>query len=119
MGFTDLINGNHAEAVKASGSNTRPYLTTTNGKAFDMATTTHIKRDLYAEVTDRIVAELARGAAPWIKPWSAMPGCNHPHNACTGRPYSGCNVVLLWMATQKGNWPTMRYLTFKQATELG
>ena len=29
-----------------------------------------MKRDLYAEVSKRIVAELERGAAPWIKPWS-------------------------------------------------
>jgi antirestriction protein ArdC len=78
-----------------------------------------MERNLYADVTARILAELATGAVPWVKPWSAMPGCNHPHNACTGRPYSGCNVVLLWMATQKNNWPTMRYLTFKQAIELG
>jgi antirestriction protein ArdC len=76
-------------------------------------------RDLYSDVTARILAELESGAAPWVKPWSAMPGCNHPHNACTGRPYSGCNVVLLWMATQAGNWATQRFLTFKQATELG
>jgi antirestriction protein ArdC len=76
-------------------------------------------KDLYSGVTNRILAELEAGAAPWIKPWSAMPGCNHPHNAATGRPYSGCNVVLLWMATQSGNWPTMRYLTFKQALDLG
>ena len=28
-----------------------------------------IKRDLYSEVTSRILAELERGAAPWVKPW--------------------------------------------------
>jgi hypothetical protein len=27
-----------------------------------------IKRDLYTEVTARILAELERGAAPWVKP---------------------------------------------------
>jgi antirestriction protein ArdC len=35
-----------------------------------------MKRDLYAEVSKRIVAELERGAAPWIKPWSATAGMN-------------------------------------------
>src|SRR4029077_2734512 len=78
-----------------------------------------MKRDLYSEVTARILAELNTGAAPWIKPWSAMPGCNHPHNAATGRPYSGCNVVLLWMATQQGHCHKMRYLQFNQALEFG
>jgi antirestriction protein ArdC len=35
-----------------------------------------MKRDLYAEVSARIIAELETGAAPWIKPWSATPGAN-------------------------------------------
>ena len=56
------------------------------------------KRDLYADVSARIIAELEAGAAPWVKPWSATPGANTPCNAVTNRPYSGCNVVLLWMA---------------------
>jgi len=77
------------------------------------------KRDLYSDVTARILAELESGAAPWIKPWSATPGLNHPHNAATSRPYSGCNVVLLWMAAQRHGYSTPRYLTFKQAQELG
>jgi antirestriction protein ArdC len=29
-----------------------------------------MKRDLYAEVSTRIVAELEAGAAPWVKPAS-------------------------------------------------
>jgi antirestriction protein ArdC len=77
-----------------------------------------MKRDLYAEVSTRIVAELERGAAPWIKPWSATAGLNTPCNAATNRPYSGCNVVLLWMAANAG-YRTPRYLTFKQALDLG
>ena len=77
-----------------------------------------MKRDLYAEVSARIIAELEAGAAPWIKPWSATAGANTPCNAVTNRPYSGCNVILLWMA-QAAGYQTPRYLTFKQALELG
>jgi antirestriction protein ArdC len=77
------------------------------------------KRDLYSEVTSRILTELETGAAPWIKPWSATSGLNHPHNAASGRPYSGCNVVLLWMAQQRLGWKIPKYVTFKQAQELG
>jgi antirestriction protein ArdC len=77
-----------------------------------------MKRDLYAEVSARIIAELEAGALPWIKPWSATPGANTPCNAVTNRPYSGCNVVLLWMA-QAAGYRTPRYLTFKQALDLG
>jgi antirestriction protein ArdC len=79
---------------------------------------TAIKHDLYAAVTSRILAELERGALPWVKPWSATPGQNVPQNAVSNRPYSGCNVILLWLAKGKG-WPTPRFLTFKQAAEAG
>jgi len=77
-----------------------------------------MNRDLYAEVSARIIAELEAGAAPWVKPWSATPGANTPCNAVSNRPYSGCNVVLLWMA-QAAGYRTPRFLTFKQALELG
>jgi antirestriction protein ArdC len=76
------------------------------------------KRDLYQDVTARILAELERGALPWIKPWSATAGANVPANAVTNRPYSGCNVILLWLARGRG-WPTPRFVTFKQAQEAG
>ncbi|OMI09266.1 hypothetical protein BSN85_17170 [Bradyrhizobium brasilense] len=77
-----------------------------------------MKSDIHATVSARIIAELEAGAAPWIKPWSATPGANTPCNAVTNRPYSGCNVVLLWMA-QAAGYRTPRYLTFKQALDLG
>jgi len=75
-------------------------------------------RDLYGEVSARIIAELERGAATWIKPCSATPGQNVPQNAVTNRPYSGCNVILLRLARNRG-WSTPRFLTFKQAAEAG
>jgi antirestriction protein ArdC len=77
-----------------------------------------MKRDLYAEVSARIISELETGAAPRVKPWSATAGANTPCNAATNGPYSGCNVILLWMA-QAAGYRTPRYLTFKQAVELG
>jgi antirestriction protein ArdC len=36
----------------------------------------------------------------------------------TNRPYSGCNVILLWLARNRG-WSTPRFLAFKQAIETG
>src|ERR1700732_3723297 len=89
---------------------------TTNKRVIVMAA--QIRRNLYAEVTSRILAELERGAAPWVKPWSATPGQNVPQNAVTNRPYSGCNVILLWLARNRG-WATPRFLTFKQAIDAG
>jgi len=79
-------------------------------------------RDLYQEITDKILAELENGALPWIKPWSTMGvggGGVFPCNAATNRPYSGCNVVLLWMTAAANGWTSPRYLTYKQAQEAG
>jgi len=75
-------------------------------------------RDLYAEVSERILGELQRGALPWVKSWAATAGQNVPQNAVSNRPYSGCNVILLWLARNRG-WATPRFLTFKQAIEAG
>ena len=77
-----------------------------------------MRRDLYADVSARIIAELEQGAAPWVKPWAATAGANTPCNAVSNRPYSGCNVILLWLARDRG-WATPRFLTFKQAIEAG
>jgi antirestriction protein ArdC len=53
---------------------------------------------LYANVTNAIIADLEVGAIPWTKPWknSATNGTGIlPSNAVTGRSYKGVNVVIL------------------------
>ena len=78
-----------------------------------------MRRDLYAEVSARIVAELERGAAPWIKPWSVTAGANTPCNAVTNRPYSGCNVILLWLWRVPPLYPLTRAHEVDSATRWG
>lgn len=79
-----------------------------------------MQTDLYATVTAQIVAELEAGAAPWVKPWSgAAVGEQSPRNATTSRAYSGVNVLLLWMAQAAAGYPSGRWLTFKQALDVG
>lgn len=69
-----------------------------------------MKRDLYQEVTDRIIEALENGTAPWVKPWKSGQYAL-PHNGATGRRYSGINVFLLWATQYTDN----RWYTFKQA----
>jgi antirestriction protein ArdC len=76
-------------------------------------------RNLYSEVTSRILADLEAGAAPWVKPWRALGHAGQPRNGATNRPYSGVNVVLIWQACQANIWTDYRFVTFKQALELG
>ena len=76
---------------------------------------------LYETVTNRIIAELEQGAAPWLKPWKTG-GSNAslvPANAMTGRTYSGINIPILWDAADRQGFPTQSWLTFRQAQERG
>ncbi|MET4493066.1 antirestriction protein ArdC [Bradyrhizobium sp. LA7.1] len=77
--------------------------------------------DLYARITDRIIAELERGVRPWVQPWTAanMAGrITRPlrHN---GQPYTGINVLLLWSEAIARGFCSPIWMTFKQANELG
>lgn len=78
-------------------------------------------RDIYAETTAKIVAQLEEGRLPWVQPWdaSACRGPGLPVNALTKRPYSGMNILFLWGAAIAGNFPTQSWLTFKQSIEAG
>lgn len=80
---------------------------------------TYEHRDIQQDITNRIIAELENGTAPWVKPWRSTAGHNVAANAVTKRPYSGVNVILLWMAMSANGWTTPRFLTFKQAKEAG
>lgn len=78
-------------------------------------------KDLYQEVTDRIVEALEGGVVPWVKPWDAnqAAGAGMPVNAATNRPYHGVNVMLLWMQEVTQGYSTSRWMTFKQAQAAG
>src|SRR5205823_11515941 len=74
--------------------------------------------DLSADVTARIIVALEKGVAPWVKPWST--GIDTlPMNAGTRRPYRGVNVVLLALEVQAHGYPLNRWVTYRQALELG
>ncbi|SEP49542.1 Antirestriction protein ArdC [Methylobacterium sp. ap11] len=78
--------------------------------------------DLYQRITDTIIAQLEAGRVPWVQPWGDLPGAaavGMPRNAQTGRAYSGINVLLLWSAGMEAGYPSQRWLTFRQALELG
>jgi antirestriction protein ArdC len=79
------------------------------------------RTDIYARITDRIVAELEKGVRPWVQPWSAgnVKGrITRPlrHN---GEPYTGMNVLLLWSEGLARGFTAPIWMTFKQSLELG
>jgi antirestriction protein ArdC len=84
------------------------------------ARTQNHRQSLYAEVTSRVIAELEEGRLPWVQPWdSAACGCTMPHNAGSGRSYSGINILILWAAVIEGGYRTQRWLTYRQAQAAG
>ncbi len=80
------------------------------------------RKNLYDDITDKIIAELEEGRLPWVQPWgtaAAQAPLAMPRNASTGRQYSGINVLILWRAVIQQGYPTQHWLTFRQALSLG
>lgn len=73
--------------------------------------------DVYAKTFDAVITAMENGVAPWVRPWSATRSDAMPHNAATGRPYSGGNVVALWAAQLHHGYTSAGFVTFKQALE--
>ncbi|MBY3370211.1 ArdC-like ssDNA-binding domain-containing protein, partial [Rhizobium laguerreae] len=79
------------------------------------------RSDIYSRITNTIIADLKRGVRPWTKPWTtghATAEVSRPlrHN---GQPYSGINVLLLWSEAIARGFASSRWMTFRQAVELG
>lgn len=74
----------------------------------------------YQDITNGIIAELEAGRVPWVQPWqSAQAPLQMPHNAVSGRCYSGINILILWDAVASHGFSSNAFLTFHQAHELG
>lgn len=72
-------------------------------------------RDLYQETTDRLIAALEAGTRPWQRDWLTT---GEPIRS-TGQAYRGINFILLSLTAQSAGYTHPRWITFKQAQELG
>lgn len=77
-----------------------------------------IVRNVYEEITQRIIDALEVGVIPWSRPWETVLYGVH-RNAVTGRPYRGLNVVLLNLVASMRGFVDPRWLTYKNAEMLG
>ena len=69
------------------------------------------KQDIYTRVTNQIVSHLEKGVRPWVRPWNAEHAAGRitrplRHN---GKPYSGINVFLLWLASEANGWSSGKF----------
>jgi antirestriction protein ArdC len=76
-------------------------------------------RDVYQDITDRIVSELEKGVRPWHQPSSAghMDGRVVLPLRHNGVAYRGVNVIALWMQAMAKGYAAPIWMTFKQAQE--
>jgi antirestriction protein ArdC len=81
---------------------------------------TYAKRDIYQEVTDRIVEMLAKGVPPWRKSWAdGTSAVNSLPLRSNGEAYRGINTLLLWAESMNKDYQCKHWFTYKQATAMG
>src|SRR5208282_5021837 len=78
------------------------------------------RKDVYSRITAQIVEHLEKGVRPWIRPWNAEHAAGRitrplRHN---GQPYSGINILSLWMSATAQSFSAPIWMTFRQALEL-
>lgn len=71
--------------------------------------------DFRQDLTDKIIAALEAGTAPWQKPWDGSVGAFSPINPTTGKAYRGGNALHLLSQGYEDN----RWCTYNQANENG
>lgn len=84
--------------------------------------TTKQKRDLYQEITDKIITSLEQGVRPWKCPWdqSRYGGFEGiPYNLKSGFSYRGINIPILWATQHEKGYQANGWLSYKQAEALG
>ena len=75
-----------------------------------------MRKDVYADVTKKMMDALENGVVPWRKPWTTM-GAHR--NLASGREYRGINVFLTSLAAMRGGYAYPLWLTMKQTNRLG
>ena len=76
-----------------------------------------MKKDLYQDLTDDVIASIEAGVPVWEKAWKSSIAV--PHNALTGREYNGINILITWNECAKHDYKTNGWLTYNQARKLG
>ena len=74
------------------------------------------KQDIYAEVTDYVIAALEKGDILWNKPWHSY---GMPRNVTGETPYRGWNAFLLNFICLYKQYETPYFITYLQAQQLG
>lgn len=77
------------------------------------------KRDVKAEVNDRLVKCIENGVIPWRKPWISDPCAGDPCNFITDKEYRGVNFMLCDATAIECGYSSKYWGTYKQWSEKG
>lgn len=72
---------------------------------------------IYQSVTDSIIAQLEKGAAPWVKPWRADSSADK--NLVTGKAYQGVNRLILGMSALANGFESSTWASYNQLKAAG
>jgi antirestriction protein ArdC len=75
--------------------------------------------NLYREVTGKIIELLKDHQLKWERPWIVVKDNSLPHNASTGRAYSGVNIILLSFEMMLRQDFRSGWITFPQVSKVG
>lgn len=76
--------------------------------------------DVYARVTEAIIAAIEAGAGTWRMPWHhSGADVTRPTNIASGKPYRGINTVSLWAAAYNSGYASGVWGTYRQWQERG
>jgi antirestriction protein ArdC len=83
----------------------------------DTNTAPRPRRDIYRDITEKIVQAMSEQKLPFQRPWE-LTEFGRPQNY-SGRHYHGVNFLLLYITAQERGYADSRWMTFKQANEQG
>lgn len=76
-------------------------------------------RDLHHQITAQIIAAMEGAPGEFILPWRQDGAMRLPTNAFTDNPYSGINILSLWVAAQRQHFVSPLWATYRQWASLG
>lgn len=78
------------------------------------------RSDVYARITDEIIAAIEKGGGEFRAPWHHDGGAVfRPANVLSGKAYRGVNVLALWAASEARGYASGLWGTYRQWNEQG
>jgi antirestriction protein ArdC len=78
------------------------------------------RADIYARITNEIVAAIEAGAGEWKMPWRHDgSSVARPLNLVSRKPYRGVNILALWIAAHAKGYGDGVWATYRQWAECG